>query len=49
MPTYKLLRHWLREKHLTAPNTLSFIDGLESDLEELSVGLGVKVKLVVES
>jgi len=49
MPDYKPLRQWLREKHLTAPNTLSFIDGLESDLEELSAGLGVKVKLVTES
>jgi len=49
MPNYKPLRQWLKEKHLTAPNTLTFIKGIEDDLEELSPGLGCKVVLMVES
>jgi hypothetical protein len=46
--TYKPLNEWIQEKRLTAPNTLEFIKGLEADLAELSKGLGVQVRMMVE-
>jgi hypothetical protein len=56
VPNYKPIRTWIKEHHLSAPNTLEFIRGLEHDIEDieqdlevLSKGLGVRVVIAVES
>jgi hypothetical protein len=45
----KSLQQWLKEHELTAVNTLLFIKGIEDDVKELSKGLGIEVKLVIDS
>jgi hypothetical protein len=49
LPQLIFLKDWIKERGLAAPNTLAFIKGLEADLEELSRGLGIQVKMMVES
>jgi hypothetical protein len=38
----------MNEKQITATNILLFVAGLEADIAELSKGLGITVRLVVE-